>query len=224
MKPSALLFYAMFLSSVTFGQVGFVGYEKLHNQASIVEGEEILYALILDQLRFPDALRSMPVVSIVIACFEIDPQGKIIRFFSLNDTDLYFVSEINRIFSKTDLNWTVSLEDTSYFILPIEFRNVVEEEYETDYYFMPKFIHKPVTCFSTFPVCNFIPDSVHVNLYEHFMQMNKYGKALKELNTLINRQPFKEIFYIKKIRLYTYMGKIEEARIEQRKVNELFPE
>lgn len=222
MRNLIFLIVVLFRCSCATGQIGFVGMEKLPNRAIVVGGEDSMYNFLLEELRFPDAYLYTPVVSIVLACVEVDATGKVIRFFSLNDSDPYFVSEINRVFSKNELNWSVPSGDTSYFIIPIEFRNVVEEEYITDYYFMPGYMRKPVTCFSTFPVQDFVQDSIHVNSFENFMKQNKYGKAMKELNILINRQPFKEIFYIKKIRLYTYSGKIEEARIEQIKIDYLF--
>jgi hypothetical protein len=216
-----LIIFLLKCSGIT-GQIGFVGMEKLPNKAVVVGGEDFMYNLLLEELRFPDAYLNIPVVSIVLACIEIDARGNVVRFFSLNDSDPYFVSEINRVISRNELKWSVPCGDTSYFIIPIEFRNVVEEKYKTDYYFMPGYIHKPVTCFSTLPVEDFVPDSIHVNSFESYLKQNKYGKAMKELNILINRQPFKEIFYIKKIRLYTYSGKLEEARIEKVKLENLF--
>jgi tetratricopeptide (TPR) repeat protein len=221
MKYTLAILFSLY-SGILLCQKGFMGYENLSNRAEIVEGEIVLDSLILQLLRFPDQLVNIPQVSIVLACIEVTAEGEILRIFSLNDSDILFLSEINRVVSKSNFSWKTENSDTGYFILPIEFRNVVEEEYETDYYFKPKYIHNPIICFSTYPTDLLPPDTILINSYENYLHQHKYNKAMNELDILINRQPFKEIYYIKKIRLYTYMGKIEEAILEQKKAEEIF--
>lgn len=221
-RKSILVTLFFILYSVLVAQTSYVGYENLRNKAEIQNGNNQLSEELLENIKYPVQLQYLPDVTILIACIEISPDGKVLRVFSLNPkADLYLL-EFDRIIRSLDIKWISPNSDTCYYVQPIEFRTVPESEYETDYYFKPEYIHDPVVCLSNFHADNFTSDKEHVNRYEEYLKKRKYSRAMEELDLLINRNPFKEIFYIKKERLYTYMGKIDEAIQVENKIKILF--
>ncbi len=203
-------------------QSGFTGIEKLYNKAEYLDGKDKIFELLYQNIQFPTEIITEPVVTVMVGVIEISPKGEITRIFSLNDCDPPFISEFRRRVSRIDNKWKSNGTDTTYFIVPIEFRNVPEELYQTEYLNKPDFINDPIVCMLDMPAYGFLNDTVYLRSYEESLFQHKYYRSMMDLNLLINRQPFNVDLYIKKIRLLTYSGNSESARIEEIKARLLF--
>jgi hypothetical protein len=216
-----IVLISFFIESA-LSQSNFIGYEKLYNRAEYGSGNEKIIEYLYQSLQFPPELLMEPMVSVMIGVIEVSPSGKTIRVFSLNNTEPTLVNEFRRKISRLEDKWEGNNKDTTYFIIPIEFRNVSEDVCQPEYIEKPDFMFNPIVCMLDLPANGFKSDTVHMKCYEDFLYQHKYNKAMAEVDLLINRQPFNKELYIKKIRLYTYVDDLEGARIEEIKARLLF--
>ncbi len=187
----------------------FLWHENLSNKATILSGGDRLYEALLNDLHFSNHMIFTPQVTVMIGCIEVLPDGGLNRVFSLNEVDNLFLAEFESVVRKSKINWAAN-KDTTYLIIPVEFRNMPVESYVTDYNFIPDYFEDPIVCLGEYDL-DIISDLDLVYSYEQFMNQRKLTKALKILEMIINRKPFKEVYYIKKIRLLTYLDELDDA-------------
>jgi hypothetical protein len=217
----AIVLITMFIEN-SESQGSFKGYEKLYNTAQYVQGNDKIVQFLYQNIQFPFELLTEPTVTVLIGVVEISPAGKTLRIFSLNDIEPPFINEFRRQMSKLDDSWISNGKDTTYFIIPLEFRNVPEELCQPEYLDKPEFINNPLVCILDMPANGFVNDTVYLKSYEDLLYQHKYNKALANINLLINRQPFNKDLYLKKIQLLTYMDNLKNAKLEEIKTRLIF--
>ena len=193
---------------------------QLSNKAKIINGKDKLYEALLNDLNFPNHMVFVPQVTVLIGCIEVLPNGEFNRVFSLNAIDNLFLAEFESLVRKSKVTWANN-NDTNYLVIPIEFRNTPVEAYVTDYGFMPDYFEDPIVCLAEYDL-EITSDLDLVYRFENLLKQRKLSKALKVLETIINRKPFKEVYYVKKIRLLTYLDELEKAAVDERKVEIMF--
>ena len=212
-----LLLFLFWGTTACFAQISLDDLEHLHNSAKFQGTPKDLMDLLGRNIRYPSTAMRAGKVGTILGVIKVSREGKVIGTGTLHNADAEFKDEFDRVARLTEGKW-IPAHDTAvvfYAVVPIEFR-VEHRLYKAELSDSPSYFSYPILIKAhRTPAIPYDPISKHEERLSkqanEAVKEEKYEKAIRLLEQLINLQPLHSPYYQNLAKLHIKVGNTYEA-------------